>query len=192
MVRRTNFVAATLVALLMVAGCSSQSGSSQAAKPAAPIIITDERDATLSAALGQRVISEDPTVGEPVNAAPVLVYQALIAVYNELGIPATVVNPKTGLVASVERRVFGRLSGTNLSRYLSCGDSMTGPRADQDRVVLSVVSRVKPQGTDKSRVETRIVATATGVGGTSDRMPCSTTGELEATVHGAVKAALGV
>jgi hypothetical protein len=187
-----DYVAAALAALVTVAACGSQGGSGTAAPAPAPVVITDEREGALSGALGQRVILDDPTVGEPIAAPSGQAYQALIAVYSELGIPATVVNPNTGLVASVDRRVFGRLGGTNLSRFLSCGESMTGARADQDRIVLSVVSRVRPDGADKSRVETRVVATATGVGGTSDRMPCTTTGELEARIHRAAKAALGV
>jgi hypothetical protein len=191
MVPAHSFVAAAVAALVTVAACGSRSGSGAARAPA-PIVVTDERDAALSAALGERIISDDPTVGEWIAAPSGQVYQALVAVYSELGIPATVVNPSTGLVASVDRRVVGRLSGTNLSRYLSCGTTMTGPRADQDRVVLSVVSRVKPEGADKSRVETRVVATATGTSGTSDRLPCTTTGELEARVHNGVKAALGL
>jgi hypothetical protein len=191
MVLAHSSVAAALAALVTVAACRSQGGSGAARAPA-PIVVTDERDAALSAALGERVISDDPTVGEPIAAPSAQVYQALIAVYSELGIPATVVNPSTGVVASVHRRAFGRLGGTNLSRFLSCGESMTGPRADQDRIVLSVVSRVKPNGADKSRVETRVVATATGTGGTSDRMPCTTTGELEMRIHRAAKAGLGL
>jgi hypothetical protein len=179
-----------LAALVTVGACASQGGASTERAPA-PIVVVDGRDAALSAALEQRVISDDPTVGESISAPSGQVYQALVVVYGDLGIPATAVNPTTGLVASIDRRVYGRLGGTNLSRFLSCGESMTGSRADQDRIVLSIISRVKPDGADRSRVETRIVATATGTGGTSDRMPCTTTGELEGRVHRAAKAALG-
>jgi hypothetical protein len=182
--------AASVVSLVAVVGCGSQGGSGAATRPPAPIVVFDERDAALSAALGERVISVDPTVGEPIDGPSAQVYQALLVVYTDLGIPATAVNPATGLVAAIERRVSGRLGGTNLSRFFSCGESMTGPRADQDRVVLSVVSRVKANGTDKSRVETRIVATATGSRGTADRMPCTTTGELESRLHREVRRAL--
>jgi hypothetical protein len=186
-----------LATLVTVAACSSRQGSSAAAAPTpepAAVVITDERDAALSAALGQRVISGDPTVGEPVDAAPDMVYRALVTVYQNLGIAPTLVNPNTRLVASLERRYFGRFGGSNLSAFISCGESMTGARANQDRVVMSVISRVKPNGTDKSRVETRIVAVATGAGGgtSSDRQPCNTTGELELRIHRATKATLGV
>jgi hypothetical protein len=188
-----GLVASALAALVTAAGCASHSSSgAEAAQAPAPIVINDEREATLSAAVGQRVILDDPTVGEPIAAAPKLVHQAMTVAYAELGIPATVVNPNTGLVAAVERRVFGRLGSTNLSRYLSCGETMTGSRADEDRIVLSVVTRVKADGMDKSRVETRIVATASGASGASGRMPCATTGELESRLHQAARRALGV
>jgi hypothetical protein len=180
-----------LGALLNAAACGSQGGAGTAARAPAPIVVTDERDAVLSAAMGQRIISDDPTIGEPIDAPPAQVYQALIIVYSELGMPATAVNPTTGLVATIDRRAFARLGGTNLSRFLSCGESLTGPRADHDRIVFSVISRVKSSGTESSRVETRLVATATGTSGTSDRLPCTTTGELESRVHRGVRTALG-
>ena len=194
MVLSHGFVAA-LATLVTVAACSSQGGSGAPAAPApAPVVVTDERDAALSAAMGQRVISDDPTVGEPVEAPADRVYQALVTVYQNFGLPPTVANPNTRLVASTEQRVFGRFNGASLSTFLWCGESMTGPRANQDRVVMSVISQVKANGTDKSRIETRIVATATGVGGgrSSDRQPCNTTGELEVRLHRATKATLGV
>jgi len=197
MVLRHGFLVTTLATLLAGAACSSSrsgSGAPAAAPAPAPIVITDERDAALSAALGQRVISDDPTVGEPVEAPAATVYQALVTVYSNFGLPPTVVNPNTFLVASTEQRVFGRFNGSNLSNFLWCGESMTGARANQDRVIMSVISRVKPNGADKSRIETRIVAVATGAGGgtSSDRQPCNTTGELELRIHRATKATLGV
>lgn len=142
--------------------------------------------------MGQRVISDDPTVGDPIAAPAGQVYQALIVVYSDIGMPATVVNPRDGLVASLNRRAFGKLGGMRLSRYLSCGESMTGPRADQDRIVLSMISRAKPNGASASRVETRVVATATDASGTGNRLPCTTTGGLEMRVHREAKAALGL
>jgi hypothetical protein len=185
--------AVAVAVLATLAACRSQSSSAGgAARPPAPIVITDEREATLSAAMGQRIILEDPTVGEAIAAEPRLVQQAMIVAYNELGIPSTVVNPNTGLVAAVEHKAFGRLGKTNLSRYVSCGDTMTGARADQDRVVISVISRVKPVKADTSRVETRVVATASGAAGASERFPCVTTGELESRLHRAARVALGL
>ena len=181
---------AAAVTVLTILGCSSGGGAT--ASTPAPIVVNDERDAVLSAAMGERVISTDQAIYESVAMAPDKVYQALIVAYSELGVPATIINPRDGLVASLNQRAVGRLGNERLSRYVSCGDSMTGPRADQDRVVLSVISWAKPDGTGNTRVESRVVGSATDSGGTSMRMPCTTTGELESRIHKAAKAALGM
>ena len=188
MVFLPRHVAATVVALTL-AGCASGRGTET--KPPAPIIVNDDRDAVLSAAMGERVVSSDQSIYASVAAPPDKVHQALIVAYSELGVPATAINPKDGLVAALNRRAFNRLGNERLSRYVSCGDSMTGPRADQDRVVLSVISWAKPEG-NGTRIESRIVGNATDSGGTSMRMPCTTTGELESRIHKAAKAALGL
>lgn len=179
-----------VLAVLALVGCSS-GGGTKAPTPG-PIIVNDERDAVLSAAMGERVISDDQSIYESVAAPPDKVYQALIVAYSEVGIPASIINPKDGLVAALNRRAFNRLGTERLSRYVSCGDSMTGPRADQDRVMLSVISWAKPDGTGNTRIESRIVGHATDSGGTSQRMPCTSTGQLESRIHKAAKTALGL
>jgi hypothetical protein len=189
MILMTRPVAAALSVLTLV-GCSS-GGGTKASTPG-PIVVNDERDAVLSAAMGERVISNDQAIYESVSATPDKVYQALIVAYSELGVPATIINPRDGLVAALNRRAFNRLGNERLSRYVSCGDSMTGPRADQDRVVLSVISWAKPDGSGNTRIESRIVGNATDSGGTGIRMPCTTTGELESRIHKAAKTALGM
>lgn len=190
MIRRLGSATAAIAVVLTLPGCSS-GGGGRASAPA-PIVVTDERDAVLSAAIGERVVSNDQSIYESVAAPPDKVYQALIIAYGDLGVPATIINPRDGLVAALNRRAFGKLGNERLSRYVSCGESMTGPRADQDRVTLSVISWAKPDGSGNTRVETRIVGNATDSGGTSMRMPCSTTGELEWRIHKAAKAALGL
>jgi len=185
----TRQVTAAL-AVAALAGCSSGGGATTSTP--GPIVVNDERDAVLSAAMGERVISNDQAIYASVAAPPDKVHQALIVAYSDLGVPASVINPKDGLVAALNRRAFARLGNERLSRYVSCGDSMTGPRADQDRVVLSVISWAKPDGTGNTRIESRIVGNAMDSGGTGTRMPCTTTGELESRIHQAAKMALGM
>jgi hypothetical protein len=131
------------------------------------------------------------TTSASLEVPKVQVHRELIAAYAKLGIPAELVNPSTGLVAVTEKRVSNALAGEPLSRFLSCGETMTGARANQDRIVLSVVSYAKPVGMSGSGIDTRIVATAIDVTGTGGRQPCTTTGELEARLHKMVKAAVG-
>jgi hypothetical protein len=188
--RYSRRIVAGAAAVLPLVSCTS--ASSRNASAPAPIVVNDDRDAVLSAALGQTVVSADQSIYDSMDAAPEKVYQALILAYSELGVPATIINPKEGLVAALKRRAFNRLGNERLSRYVSCGDSITGPRADQDRIELSVISWARPDGRGKTRVETRIVGTAFDSGGTGLKMPCTTTGTLESRLHKAVRGSLGL
>lgn len=183
MIRPYTYVLSAITA----AACASRSVPGTPA----PEIINDEREAALSAALGQRVTADDMTAATEFAAPKADVYRELIAAYAKLGIPAELVNPSSGLVAVTEKRVPNTIAGEQLSRFLSCGETMTGARANQDRVVLSVISYAKPVGMSGSRIETRVVAVATDVSGTGGRQPCTTTGELEARLHKMVRAAVG-
>lgn len=185
---------ALLVAVLALSACASGSQPAAGAAPSSaptPVVVTDTRDAVITSAAGRRVFNDDPTISDSLGAAPDQVYRALIVAFSDLGIPATVVNPAEGLVASTNRRVARQLRGTRLSRYVACGEVLTGPRADHDQIDLSVVSRAKPGRPSGSYVETIVVATAIDPSGIGNRHPCHTTGALEARVHGAVRTALG-
>jgi hypothetical protein len=183
--------AAVLVLSACASGAGSRAGSASASDTPPPVVVTDSRDAVVTSAAGTRVFNDDPTISDSLGAAPDQVYKALIVVFSDLGIPATSVNPSEGLVASTNRRVARQLRGTPMSRYVSCGQVMTGPRADHDAVDLSVISRAKPGQPSGTYVETIVVATAVDPSGIGNRHPCHTTGALEARVHRAVRAALG-
>lgn len=183
MIRSYGYVVIALTAAACASGGSSGTPG--------PKVITDEREAALSATLGQRVTADDMTVSVSLEVPRAQVHRELVAAYAKLGIPAELINPSSGLVAVTERRVSNELAGELLSRFLSCGETMTGSRANQDRIVLSVVTYAKPVGMSGSRIETRVVATAIDVTGTGGRQPCTTTGELEARLHKMVKAAVG-
>jgi hypothetical protein len=102
---------------LLPAACSS--GGSAGSGAPAPIVVLDEREATLSAAMGEHVVAENATVATHIAAPPAKVYEALLVAFSD------------------------------------------------------------------------VVATATDIGGTSTRMPCGTTGDLELRIQRAVTAAVG-
>jgi hypothetical protein len=159
---------------------------------AAPVIILDEREARLSAALGTHVRVDDVTHLDSLPAPEAKAHEALVLGYQAVGFRSLLVNPATGLVAVADMPVRSTFARQPLSRFVSCGSTIAGPRADQDRVSLSVVSHVKPATTPGwSRVETRVVATATDTQGTGGRQGCTTTGALEVQILGAARKTLG-
>ena len=116
-------------------------------------------------------------VGPPAMAA-------LLAAYEALGIPATIADSAAGRVGNLRFMVRRRLGGTPLSRFVSCGTSLTGPRADTDRVQLRVVSTLRHVAGEWTRVTTTVAAQATDVSGTSaDPQLCASTGALERAVN---------
>jgi hypothetical protein len=167
-------------------------GSRQAAAARPPVIVVlDEREGRLSAALGRHVTIDDQPIADSLAAAPDRAHRALVAAYSGLGIPDVIANPTSGLVAIAEHRVRGTFARERPSRFISCGTTLTGARADEDLVLLTVVSRLRPAGPSTTIVETRVVATSTDTRGTGARQACTTTGQLEVRLHGAAKAALG-
>ena len=167
-------------------------GSRRAQEPRPPVIVVlDEREGRLSAALGRHVTVDDQPIADSLTATPDRAHRALVAAYSGLGIADVIANPTSGLVAIAEHRVRGTFARERPSRFISCGTTLTGPRADEDLVLLTVVSRLRPAGPAASVVETRVVATATDTRGTGARQPCTTTGQLETRLHAAAKAALG-
>jgi hypothetical protein len=189
--KRFAYAGIALATLFLTAACSSGGGAGAAAAPA-PVVILDEREARLSAALGTHVIVDDLTTVDSLPASQPKAHEALVLGYEAVGFRSLLVNPATGLVAVADMTVRSTFAQQPLSRFVSCGSTIAGPRADQDRIALSVVTHVKPGSSPGwSRVETRVVATATDTEGTRGRQGCTTTGQLEVQILQAARKTLG-
>ncbi|HEX2093707.1 MAG TPA: hypothetical protein VHG28_14995 [Longimicrobiaceae bacterium] len=130
-----------------------------------------------------------------VNAAPDQVWQALPAVYQELGIPLTANDPT---IRTLGNRNFvvarGKLAGKPMSTYVNCGFAeMGGFAANEYRVNLSVVSLVRPGPQGGSEVQTLVEATAADHRAPQGRAPrpCTSSGELERQIAAGVQARVG-
>jgi hypothetical protein len=190
--KRFAYAGIALGTLFLTAACSSGGRAGAAAAPA-PVIVLDEREARLSAVLGTHVIVDDLTSVDSLPATQAKAHEALVLGYEAVGFRSLLVNPGTGLVAVADMAVRSTFAQQPLSRFVSCGSTIAGPRADQDRVSLSVVTHVKPGSTPGwSRVETRVIATATDTQGTGGRQGCTTTGLLESRILKAARKSLGV
>ncbi len=78
------------------------------------------------------------------------------------------------------QKLLTRLGKERISRYLSCGEGMTGPNADAWYVYLTIHAAIGPAGAAKSRFQMALTAEAVDVpGGRSERVACSSTGMLE-------------
>jgi hypothetical protein len=133
-----------------------------------------------------------PNAKAPVPAAPGRVFEAVKAVYDELGIPPGTHDPATGRVGNTDFWKSRRLGNEAMSAYLNCGESFTGPVANNYRIYISLMSIVRPDGQGASELETAFSAQAQNMEGTSgDRISCGSTGRLEERIRKSVLLKVG-
>jgi len=164
------------ILLLMVAGTTScaSSGSPRTgiAAPTERVVATDADN------IYRTTVRPNPKVALPV--APSRAFDALKAVYAELGIPQVVSDPATGQVGNGNFFKSRQLADQPISTYLDCGDSLTGPAADIYRIYMSLVSVIRPSGNGTSELETAFRASAQNMSGAAaERVACTSTGRFE-------------
>jgi hypothetical protein len=179
MLRRFGYAG---VALVAASGCATRGDPDT-------IVVREPYDAVLADLLGRQAETDAGLVRDSIAAPAERVRAALVTAFRDAGIPVEIENAATGQVANPQFRAGRQLAGTRLSQLLRCGETLTGSRADTDRVVMAVVSSVKPLGAGASLVETRVIALATDTSGTGGRSVCYSTGELERRLHDAVRKA---
>ncbi len=138
------------------------------------------RTVTMTGDVQARYTVESSIVSHTIEASPDLVWVALPAVYEELGVPLSVYDVENRRIGN-ENFQPSRLGGARLSRYLDCGSAaVTGrPYADQYRVTLNLVTRVDAGGPEQAVINTEIDASAMPVDMSGYRVQCRTRGSLE-------------
>jgi hypothetical protein len=117
-----------------------------------------------------------------IEATPDVVFSALAAAYQDLGIEVKFINSATRQVGNKRFSKMYDLGGVRLSKYVGCGSTETGPAADNYRVTMSIVSQVTPSGTG-SRVSTQLTAYAQDLGSSKGTLSCLTLGALEQRIN---------
>ena len=177
-----------LASLPAAVSCASSGSSSSGTEIVTPMDRVVARDNTTTYRT-----SVAPNAKVPIPAVPGRVMEALRTVYQELGIPADTYDLASGRVSNTDFWRAHKLGNAALSTYLNCGNSLEGTRADDDRIYMSVISVVRPDGSGGSVLETAFSAAAQKMdGASSDRIACGTTGRLEDKIHKGVLAKLAV
>jgi hypothetical protein len=169
---------AVLLMLASAASCAS-SGSSPGAELPSPSdrIVASDNHTTYRTTVA-------PNAKVPLAVAPARAFAALKAVYDELGIPSGINEPANGRIGNTNFFKTRKLANEAISTYLNCGNSITGPAADNYRVYMSLVSVVRPDGNGASELETAFTAQAQNMEGTAgDKVVCGTTGRLEQSIE---------
>lgn len=108
------------------------------------------------------------------------VFPALVQAYDTIGIEIGGIDATRSMLQSERIRVSRSYAGERLSELFHCGRTLTGDRADTWRLDIEITSQVQSEGTSRSRLATRVSATARTMDGTSTNpVPCTTSGKLE-------------
>ncbi|MDQ6831180.1 MAG: hypothetical protein M3081_20135 [Gemmatimonadota bacterium] len=99
------------------------------------------------------------------------------------------IDPPNGVFGSSDVVKMRMIGGTMISNFLSCGNAFNGPRANSDRIRLSVQTTVKPNAAGSSSVATNLSAVAQNSESSSNNSAaCATTGVLEDRINSSIKA----
>ena len=126
-----------------------------------------------------------PITAVTVKAKPQAVLPVLRGSYEELGIKVQVFDSAGASGGQVGNKYFiksYKLGDTPLSRYLDCGNTITGPAADNYKVTMSILSMVSPNAAGSS-VQTHVSARADDVATGGGSLSCRSIGTLEAALH---------
>lgn len=164
-----------LLATIVLTACSARESIEPVTAPPRILNTGTTYDVTVG--------SGSDTRGAVVRASVDEAWRALPGVFAAFGIVPQHLDSEQKILGNFEHVVRRTLAGEPLSRYLSCGSTMSGSIADSYDVRLSVASQLLPAEAGQSLVRTRVEATARSREGVSGSpVPCGTTGRLEARI----------
>ena len=175
----------TLLLLIGNAACAS-SGSHvpDVSTPSERTVAVDDQQVYRTTVLANAKV--------PIAAPPGRAFDALKKVYEELGIPPGTNDPASGRIGNTDFWKQRRLGNEAMSGYLNCGESFTGPVANNYRIYISLLSVIRPDGKGGSELETAFHAQAQNMEGSSgDRIACGSTGRLEERIRKSVLLKVG-
>ncbi len=166
--RRTVF-------LLALCGCASaQSTPDDVSARSMAIVTTPETGMMVSE-------SSHPTQAM-IAAPPAAVWLAAKKVYTDMEIPVAVENPSMHQMGNANFYKTRQFAGIPMAQLVDCGSGMEGPKASSYRIYMSLLTTIASDGKGGTDVRTTFVAAGQDMSGSSsDRIPCGTSGKLEAT-----------
>lgn len=179
--RRVACIAAAATLLsLGAAGCAST--------PSA----TEEHHVVVDA---DRDVYRQTEQGVPIlfNAPREAVWKALVGAYADIDLLPDAADTSMWAVSRSKIIMRGAYKGSRTSALFSCGETATGAsQADVGQVIANMRSQITNAGAS-TRVSTLVDAWVIPDGGTSSNaLHCGSTGMLEAKLHKAVSARLGL
>lgn len=174
-----------LTLLCFVTACASAGNTVEDTTPKQAAIFQSAETGTL---LAERPRATAMTVAATASN----VWLAVKAVYAELEVPITVENVGAHQLGNANFNRSRAIAGQPMSQLVDCGSGMTGPKAMSYRIYISLLTQVTPNANGTTTVQTTFVPMGQDVSaGSSDRIPCGSTGRFEQLFLDRVKATLG-
>lgn len=115
-----------------------------------------------------------------IDAAPEHVWQALPAVFRELGLPAPEILDADARAYGHRKVSLQRIGGEPIGSFFRCGNAGAGPSAFGRHLIRFSITTVVSGGADAAEIVTHIVASGSPIDGTSTgRTICISNGGLE-------------
>lgn len=188
----TSILAAGIVTVL--AGCSTNDPAESAASPVEAVSRSTERVGAGNQSMNSYDRrGEDGTIIAKVVAPAPQVWDALKASFEARNVNLTILDRMAGRLGDTSMVFTHRWAGQNGSYFFQCGQTITGQRADEDRVrayVLAQMSRLKAD-TVAIAVHMSGYATSISMGSSAATAQCSSTGRGESDILDDVLRRLG-
>lgn len=134
------------------------------------------------------VLLDTVGVSHRIAAPRTVVFSALRAAFDSIGVRPTSADSARGLIGNLEIQATRRLAGQALARWVDCGVSHTGPTANAYRVHLAILATLAPDGEDATTMRIAIAAGAQAFSGPlGDPIACETRGALEERIERLVR-----
>ncbi|MFI5229731.1 MAG: hypothetical protein ACHQWU_11725 [Gemmatimonadales bacterium] len=170
------------ILLIALCGCASTGAStSDDSTPRQATILTGGDSPTLLA-------DQPHATAADIAASPTEVWSAAEKVYAAMEIPVTVENPRAHQLGNANFYKTHQLAGESMTRFVDCGSGMDGAKAASYRIYMSLLTTIDADGKGGSTVKTTFVPMGQDLsGGSTDRIPCGTTGRFEQLVLDQIK-----
>jgi len=176
-----------LALLILLAGCASAGTPGENVTEKQPVIYAGDRStATL---LGEKPRASMMTIA----AGPAAVWLAAKKAYASMDVPVIVENPTTHQLGNANFFKSRSMAGQPMTQFVDCGSGMTGPKAASYRIYMSLLTTISGDDKGGSVVQTTFVPIGQDVTeGSTDRIPCGSTGRLEQLLLDRIKAAAAI
>jgi hypothetical protein len=173
--------------LLLIGGCASSGNSGEAYTPKPPVIYGGDQS-------NARLEAEKPRASSATFAAPpTVVWTAVKQVYTSLEIPVGIENPAAHTIGNQNFYKSRTMGGEPMTAFVDCGQGMTGAKAASYRIYMSLITNVSGDAKGGTLVQVTFSALGQDVTeGSTDRIPCGSTGRLEQLVLDRTKAAMAL